>query len=103
MAEKKKGPRLIWGARAIGQFIGVDKAKAFYLLQKGRIPARKVGGEWVAEKGSSSRSSQATQPIRKWRARRPPECALWSKPQKRIWPPGCDPATAKANLRWPTM
>lgn len=50
MAEKK-GPRLIWGARAIGEFIGVDKAKAFYLLQKGRIPARKVGGEWVAEEG----------------------------------------------------
>jgi hypothetical protein len=44
-------PRMIWGAEAIAQVIGVKKQKAYYLLQRGRIPARKVGDEWVAEEG----------------------------------------------------
>jgi hypothetical protein len=49
MAEAEARPRIVWGAEAIGAVIGVNKAKAYYLLQRGRIPARKVGDEWVAE------------------------------------------------------
>ena len=44
-------PKLVWGADAIAQVIGVKKQKAYYLLQRGRIPARKVGDEWVAVEG----------------------------------------------------
>ena len=42
-------PKLIWGAKAIGETIGVKQRKAFYLLQNDRIPAKKIGEEWVAE------------------------------------------------------
>ena len=45
----EKRPRILWGAKAISEVIGVDEQKAFYLLKKGRIPARKVGDEWTAE------------------------------------------------------
>ncbi len=41
---------LIWGAKAIGAEIGVDDRRAFYLLERGEIPAKKVGGKWVAER-----------------------------------------------------
>jgi len=34
---------LLWGAAAIAKFIGVKVRRAFYLLEKGLIPARKLG------------------------------------------------------------
>jgi hypothetical protein len=44
-------PRMIWGAEAIAAFIGLDKPQTYYLLQRGKLPARKVGDKWVAEEG----------------------------------------------------
>jgi hypothetical protein len=41
---------LIWGAKHIGAEIGVDERKAFYLLDQGHIPARKIGSLWVASR-----------------------------------------------------
>jgi hypothetical protein len=41
---------LIWGAAAIGAEIGVDERKTFYLLARRFIPARKIGGLWVASR-----------------------------------------------------
>jgi hypothetical protein len=41
---------LIWGAAAIGAEIGVDERKAFYLLARRFIPARKVGRLWAASR-----------------------------------------------------
>jgi hypothetical protein len=38
----------VWGARNIGRTIGVPTRKAFYLLEHDLLPARKVGGVWVA-------------------------------------------------------
>lgn len=42
---------LIWGAAAIADELGVDRRKAFYLLEKGSLPAKKVQGRWVVERG----------------------------------------------------
>lgn len=42
---------LVWGAKSIADELGVGHRKAFYLLEKGAIPARKVGDRWVAERG----------------------------------------------------
>ena len=53
-AENVKAPDgldLVWGAEAIGKAIGVAPRRAFYLLESGSIPARKVGGRWVIERG----------------------------------------------------
>lgn len=42
---------LIWGATAIGQVLSLkNRRQAFYLLETGAIPARKVGGQWVASR-----------------------------------------------------
>ena len=44
-----KGARdLKWGAKAIGECIGVDARRAYYLLETGEIPGRKIGGKWVS-------------------------------------------------------
>ena len=41
---------LVWGAAAIGKYTGTEPRKTFYLLEKGLIPATKVGGQWVGER-----------------------------------------------------
>jgi len=42
---------ILRGAEAIGRFIGCkDKRKAFYLLSRGLIPARKEGGECASSR-----------------------------------------------------
>ena len=42
----------LWGASAIAAFIGVSRRRAFFLLQAGILPARKVGGTWCALKSA---------------------------------------------------
>lgn len=41
---------LLWGAAAIGKEVNLNKRQTFYALETGAIPARKVGGKWVAER-----------------------------------------------------
>jgi hypothetical protein len=41
-------PLIVWGAEAIGRVIGRNPRQAFYLLEKGALPARKVRGIWCA-------------------------------------------------------
>jgi hypothetical protein len=36
----------VWGAENISKRLGVPLRKGFYLLEKGLIPARKVGKNW---------------------------------------------------------
>jgi hypothetical protein len=43
---------LIWGAEAIANEIGVGTRRAFHLLENGELPAKKVGGRWVVERGT---------------------------------------------------
>jgi hypothetical protein len=38
----------LWGAKAIGDELGLPERKAFYLLEKGLLPARKIGRIWVS-------------------------------------------------------
>jgi hypothetical protein len=41
--------QLIWGAKQIGDTLGLTERQCFHLLQSKRLPARKVGGSWVAD------------------------------------------------------
>lgn len=43
---------LVWGAEAIANEIQVTPRRAFYLLEHGELPAKKVGGRWVAARRS---------------------------------------------------
>lgn len=42
---------LIWGGEEIAKAIGRTRRITFHLLEKGELPAKKVGGRWVAERG----------------------------------------------------
>ncbi len=41
---------ILWGAEAIATEIGRDRSATFHLLSAGALPAKKVGGRWVASK-----------------------------------------------------
>jgi hypothetical protein len=40
-------PDLLWGANAIARVLGRSDVATLALLNKGAIPARKIGGRWV--------------------------------------------------------
>lgn len=50
--EQTKPLHLIWGAANIGLEVNLDTRQAFYALERGAIPAKKVGGKWVAERST---------------------------------------------------
>jgi hypothetical protein len=41
---------LIWGAGPIGKLLGMSEGRCKYLLSKGELPGRKVGGKWVVSR-----------------------------------------------------
>lgn len=41
---------LIWGGENIAKIIGRTPRITFSLLEKGELPAKKVGNRWVAER-----------------------------------------------------
>jgi hypothetical protein len=42
---------LIWGGGAIAREIGMEpEKKVFYQLEVGNLPAKKIGGQWVASR-----------------------------------------------------
>ncbi|MEZ0002048.1 hypothetical protein ABIA18_003845 [Sinorhizobium fredii] len=43
---------LIWGAAEIAKLIGRSPRATFHMLDNGELPAKKVGGRWVAERGN---------------------------------------------------
>jgi hypothetical protein len=43
---------LLWGARAIGAEIGRAPGKVYYMLEKGLIPGKKMGGTWTSSKSA---------------------------------------------------
>lgn len=47
-SEPNENIDLIWGVKNIAQFIGLNERQTFHLLSKGRLPAKNVGGRWVA-------------------------------------------------------
>lgn len=49
--ESEKTLDLIWGAAEIAKFLNLKSSRqAFWLLENGKIPARKVGNRWVASR-----------------------------------------------------
>jgi hypothetical protein len=44
------GDDLIWGAVAIAEAINRSPRQTVHLLEKARIPARKIGGRWCASR-----------------------------------------------------
>ena len=49
-AHVDNGLDLVWGGAAIGEAIGRNQRQAYWLLENGNIPARKVGETWVASR-----------------------------------------------------
>jgi excisionase family DNA binding protein len=41
---------MLYGAAAIANFLGIARRKVFYLLEQRRIPAGKLGREYVASR-----------------------------------------------------
>lgn len=41
---------LVWEVAAISKLIGRNERQTFHLLNTGALPAKKVGGRWVAER-----------------------------------------------------
>ncbi|MDG4908442.1 DNA-binding protein [Mesorhizobium sp. WSM4898] len=42
---------LVWGAENIGKEINRKPRQTFHMLEQGLLPAKKVGNQWVAERG----------------------------------------------------
>ncbi|RVM15112.1 DNA-binding protein [Sinorhizobium meliloti] len=51
MADAENKLDLVWGAEAIAKVIGRSTRATFHMLDNGELPAKKVGGRWVAERG----------------------------------------------------
>jgi hypothetical protein len=41
-------PGLVWGAKAIADYLDISQRRAFYLLENNLIPAEKIGKSWVS-------------------------------------------------------
>lgn len=41
---------LVWEVEEIAKLIGRTPRQTFHILQSGQLPAKKVGGRWVAER-----------------------------------------------------
>ncbi|MHC1547777.1 DNA-binding protein [Phyllobacterium sp. K27] len=41
---------LLWEVSEIAKLIGRSERQTFHLLSTGQLPAKKVGGRWVAER-----------------------------------------------------
>lgn len=48
--ESRPRLQLLWGAEAIGAELGITARRAYHMLERNQIPARKVSGRWVAER-----------------------------------------------------
>ena len=44
------GEDLLWTAARIGQALNITERQAHHLLEQGRLPAKKIGGRWVASR-----------------------------------------------------
>jgi len=50
MTAEKKSLDLLWEVAEIAKLIGRTERQTFHLLSSGKLPAKKVGGRWVAER-----------------------------------------------------
>ena len=49
-AEQPENIDLVWGATEIAKVIGRSARSTFHMLERGDLPARKVGSRWVADR-----------------------------------------------------
>ena len=50
IVENEDAPDLVWGATAIAKVIGRSERSTFHLLEQQLLPAKRVGGRWVASR-----------------------------------------------------
>ena len=43
---------LVWGAADIARMLGLTERQAFHVLEKRLLPAKKIGGRWVASRSA---------------------------------------------------
>ncbi|MDE4619610.1 hypothetical protein [Sinorhizobium meliloti] len=51
MPNENKEMDLLWEVEEIAKVIGRTPRQTFHMLKTGQLPAKKVGGRWVAERG----------------------------------------------------
>jgi hypothetical protein len=44
--QERRRPKAVWGAKGIGGHLNLKERRAFDLLERGVIPARKIGPIW---------------------------------------------------------
>jgi hypothetical protein len=49
-ADGNPSDEIVWGAAAIGRVINRSPRQAVYLLEKGELPAKKIGGRWCGSR-----------------------------------------------------
>ena len=49
---KRSDTDILWGAAAIGEELGLSERQAYHRLERGQIPARKIGASWAASKSA---------------------------------------------------
>jgi hypothetical protein len=54
---------VVWGAEAIGRVIGKTPRATFHLLERGLLPARKVGKQWVASRRKLLQALTGEEPV----------------------------------------
>jgi hypothetical protein len=50
VTESDEASDLVWGATAIAKVIGRSERSAFHMLERKLLPAKRVGGRWVASR-----------------------------------------------------
>jgi hypothetical protein len=53
---------VLWGAEAIADAIGQSTRQTFYMLERGMIPAKKIGKKWCASRRALLHALGANEP-----------------------------------------
>jgi hypothetical protein len=54
---------VLWGATEIGRVIGKTPRATFHLLERGLLPARKIGKQWCASRRRLLQALTGEEPI----------------------------------------
>jgi hypothetical protein len=69
MTTDTKNLDVLWGAKQIGRYIGKNPRAAVHLLEKGRLPARKVGKIWTSTRKELEATFNSTRDNNPWPTR----------------------------------
>lgn len=50
MTVDEKAADLVWGVSEIGKLIGRTYQQTYHMIRMGHLPAKQIGGRWVASK-----------------------------------------------------